>query len=387
MVDNTLEKVNQQSLKYLSPLNLQETCRLIVEEGIKLIQTDFGSIFIAQNEELKRVYASSSFFNKIKHHKNDYIHKALKINKPVILSVKQIFRYHPEIKRIKIHSGIALPLTHKRKPVGVITMMSLKDNYFTGKRVRSLKLFIPLVMLAIRKAQLYDENSEAIETRDRFITMAAHELRTPLTTVNGYAQLLYSKLAKADTPESRWVEELSWESYRLTLLVNELMEINRVKTGQFHYTWKECCIREIVGRALKDFRFTHPQNKVVLKNKLKTGKSLIIGDYNKLLQVITNLLDNAVKFSPPDKAITIVLRRKPGYVISEIKDKGKGISRKDLPYIFDMFYKGENHTREGLGIGLFLAKNIITNHHGTICIKSNKNKGTTVEIKLPAPKI
>ena len=177
------------------------------------------------------------------------------------------------------------------------------------------------------------------------------------------------------------------ESYRLTQLVNELLEIDRIKTGQFRYIWKECSLKEVINRALMDFRFTHPEYKVNFKNKLAVGHDRVIGDYNKLLQVIINLLDNAAKFSPPEKEITISLKSRYGYIILEIKDKGKGISKKELPKVYEMFYRGKNHTREGIGVGLFLAKNIIIQHHGTISIHSKENKGTIVEIKLPKHKM
>lgn len=382
-MDNILERIYKLGLKFLTPLNLEETYQLIVEEGLKLVKADYGSLLLLQHEELKRVHASSSILYQIKPHKNCYLYKAIETQNPFILDRDQIIKCHSQIKGTKIKSNIILPLSSHNKPIGVLTFMSLKERSFTDREVHILKLFVPLVMLAIRRAQLHDENVKALEARDLFISTAAHELRTPLTTINGYAQLLYSKLSKANTPESRWVEELSWESYRLTSLVNELLEIDRIKTGQFRYVWTECLLKDIINRALMDFRFTRPENKVVFKNKLLQNKDRVIGDYNKLMQVIINLLDNAAKFSPLDKEITITLRHRADFIILEIQDEGIGISKKDLPLVFEKYYRGEHYTGEGMGVGLFLAKNIISQHHGTIRLKSKENAGTMVEIKLP----
>ena len=358
-----------------------------MEEGINLVKANYGSILLLQQRELTRVYASAPIFYKIKPRKRDFMYRVLKTKKVVILDVKKIAKRHPEIEKTRIRSDIILPLLNHNEAIGVLSIMSVKEKYFTEREISILKLFVPLAVMAIRKAQLHDETYKALEARDLFMSMAAHELRTPLTTVNGYAQLLYSKLAKANTPESRWAEELTLESYRLTQLVNELLEIDRIKTGQFRYIWKECSLKEVINRALMDFRFTHPEYKVNFKNKLAVGHDRVIGDYNKLLQVIINLLDNAAKFSPPEKEITISLKSRYGYIILEIKDKGKGISKKELPKVYEMFYRGKNHTREGIGVGLFLAKNIIIQHHGTISIHSKENKGTIVEIKLPKHKM
>ncbi|MCL5784868.1 MAG: GAF domain-containing sensor histidine kinase [Patescibacteria group bacterium] len=386
-MDNTLEAIYQSGLKFLSPLSLPDTYRQIVEEGIKLTQTDFGSILLLDNKELKKAYASAPVFCKIKPRKRDFMYRALKAREPVILNAKQIFRHHPEIKETKIHSVIILPLSDRIKPIGVISFMSLKNKFFSEKEKDMLKLFAPLVVLTIRKAQLQFQAQKAMETRDLFISMAAHELKTPLTTINGYTQLLYSKLAETNTPESRWIEELSWESYRLGQLVNELLEIDRIRTGKFRYVWEECYLKEIVDKALLDFRFIRPHNKILMENKLMPGHDRIIGDYNKLLQTILNLLDNAAKFSPLDKSIVISLKHKSGYVICQVKDQGKGISKKDLPRVCQMFYRGGNHSGEGMGVGLFLAKNIVAQHRGIINIRSKENKGTTVEVKLPKLKL
>lgn len=384
---NTLEKIYKLSLKLLIPLDLEETYKFIVKEGMKLIKADHGSILLLEEGKLKRVYVSSPMFYKIKPRRGDFMYRVIETQKPMVLDVEQLAKRHPEIRETKIQSDIILPLSNHKRPFGVLTFMSLKDKTFTEKEINSLKLFAPLAMMAIRKAQLYDETRKALEARDLFISMAAHELRTPLTTINGYIQLLYSKLGGADTSESRWIEELTWEGYRLTQLINELLEVNRIKTGHLRYIWTECSLVEVVNQALKDFSFTHPENTVVLENKSRNGRDRIIGDYNKLLQVIINLLDNAAQSSSPDKRIFITLIRKAGFVVLAIKDEGKGISKKDLPMIYEMFYRGENHTKEGIGIGLFLAKHIISQHRGTINIKSELNKGTTVEVKLPASKM
>lgn len=241
-----------------------------------------------------------------------------------------------------------------------------------------------MASLAIRKTQLYDESKKALEVRDLFISMAAHELRTPITTISGYSQLLYSKLGGSASVESRWISDLAWETLRLTHLVNELLEVDRIKGGQFQYTFEECSLREIIRRAISDFHFIHPEHKVILEDKLNGG-DLVIGDFDKLLQLVINLLDNAAKFTPPEKEINLTLNFKSSYIIFTVKDQGHGITGKDLPQVFEKYYRGEV-IKEGMGIGLFLVKNIVNQHHGTINIFSKENRGTRVKIKLPMVK-
>ena len=216
--------------------------------------------------------------------------------------------------------------------------------------------------------------------------MAAHELRTPVTTISGYSQMLYSKFAGSDTPESRWITDLSWETQRPTHLINELLEIDRIKKGVLEYHFKEISIREVLRRAASDFKMNHPNHNIILDDNLKNGEDIIIGDFNKLLQMLINIFDNAAKFSRSGTDINIVLKSNKSHLKIIIKDKGKGISKKEIADIFDKYYRGKSEIKEGMGIGLFLVKNIIKQHHGDIQIFSKENIGTKVEIGLPTSK-
>lgn len=384
-METILEKIHKSGLKFLVPLSAEETYKLIVDEAMKLLKADYGHILLFYQGELQRVYASSPVFFKIKNRKRGFMYSVFKKRQAIILQVEQVASVHPRLKEINIKSMIGIPLFYRNQSIGVLGLLSTKENFFSEKDINTLKLFSPLASLAIRKTQLYDETKRALEARDLFISMAAHELRTPITTIHGYSQLLYSKFAGANTPESRWIEDLSWESLRLTYLVNELLEVNRIKTGQFEYRWRECSLKEVIKRSISDFRFTHPKHKIIFQDKAD-GKDAVIGDFNKLLQLVINLLDNAAKFSSSETEILVELESRGRYCHLSIKDQGKGIVKKDIHKIFEKFYQGTGHSKEGLGVGLFLVKNIVTQHHGTINIFSKENRGTRIKIKLPMVK-
>lgn len=382
-MDNILDRIHKSALKFLVPLTIEETYKLIVHEAVKLTKTHQGSIFLEENGELKRVYASNSILNKIKIRKIGTTYKTFRSQKANVTNATVLEKAHPQFKKMNLKAIVSIPLINQRKSIGVLSVQSRKDKYFTDEQLNSLKIFGSLASLAIRKNQLYEETKMALEARDLFISMAAHELRTPITTISGYAQLLYSKFGEAETPESRWIKELTWETLRLSHLVNELLEVDRIKTGQFQYFFKECSLKEILQRAAADFKITHPEHSLLIKNTIKKNKDIIIGDFDKLLQMILNLLDNAAKFSPPSLSITLKLDSKPSCFTLIVQDKGKGVSKPELPIIFEKYYKGVDTRVEGMGLGLFLVKNIIREHHGEIKISSKLNKGTTIKIKLP----
>lgn len=383
-MDNVSEKIYRASLKFLVPLSAVETYPLVVSEAMKLVKADCGSILLKQDGILQRIYASDSSFFKMKIEKDDPVYSVLKNKQPLIFTREKAIKIHPEIKSTKVHSGMISPLIYKNKAIGILTLMSSQEQAFKEDAVHLISVFSTLASLAIRKAQLHDETQGALEARDLFISMAAHELHTPLTTINGYIQLLYDRLSNTNTREGEWIKELSTEGHRLVKLVKEFLQLERIKTGKLHYLWKEFSLAEIIRRAELSFRFMHPEYQLVFHNFLKGHPELVIGDPDKLTQVVINILNNAAKYSSPATFITIYLQFvEPNSLVIKIRDLGKGIAKKDLPNIFKRYYRGSNPQREGIGLGLFLAQNIIMQHRGKIQIRSREGKGTTVIIRLP----
>lgn len=377
-----LEKIYKASLKLLVPNTLDEVYSTIVDEAIKLVNADSGTIHLKQNGEFKVVYSTVPTFYSVKARKRGNVYQVFISQKTRMIDIHDVEKVHPQMRNLGIKSAILIPLSYQKKPLGVLAVNKQNRKLLENSEMRILVLFGSMASLAIRKAQLHEEVRRALETRDLFISMASHELKTPLTSVNGYIQLLQSRINNNHSPEGRWMEGLSAESFRLTQLVQELLEINRIRTGQLHYYWKECSLKEIIDRAIKNFQFRFPTRKVIFEDKLN-GSDKIIGDFDKLLQVLDNLLENAAKYSMEDKKINLILKHQPSYLILIVQDHGYGIPQKDLEKIFDKFHRGSNSTREGMGLGLFLVKDIIGHHNSTVEISSKQNKGTKVVVKLP----
>lgn len=383
-----LERINQTALKFLSPLSLEDTYVTVVEEAVKLIEGEDGMILLADphSHELKKVYGSSTATKNIKVRKRGYSYKSFSEQQAFAISAREYINIHPDMYASGIRSILFIPLFYQEKSIGTLLVRSREEVAFLSGELEILKFFGSMASLAIRKAQLYHETERALKIRDLFMSMAAHELKTPLTTILGYVQLLHSKLKDIHNPEGRWVEQLLHESNRLNSLVSELLQANVIKSGKLQYTWKELSLREVVRKAITTYQFGYPNRIVFFEDKLPIVKDSIIGDADKLRQVFDNLLDNAGKFSPKNSPIRVTLSYEEPFFIIEIQDKGKGIERKDLPHIFEEFYKGgqtnPTSTEEGMGLGLYMVKNIITRHHGKIKIFSSKKEGTTARVML-----
>lgn len=378
-----LERIYASVLKLLEPLNLEDTYKNITHEAAKLTGGEYGTLYWESNGQLRRV--SSEMPVPIELREGGYRYKAFKKGKPVVINktkLKKLKTIHPELETIKARSVLIVPLVYQNKKVGLLTVDSHKDKKFSEKDLDTLKLFGSLASLAISKAQLYEEIKQSLDTRDLFISLASHELRTPLTTIDGYIQLLLSRLRSRKPINSKWILELHMETNRMKNLIDEFLQINRMRLGQMQFDYKEVSLTEMVNYAVSAFKFKFPARKLVIRSKLPKN-DLLIADPDKLHQVFMNILENAAKYSDKNKSIKLNLSKDTEYMQVKISDEGRGISEKDLPSIFKGFYKGQNSKHEGMGLGLFLAKNIVDAHKGNIEIDSKIGVGTNITIKLP----
>ncbi len=383
---NIFEILNQSTLKLLEAPSLEKLCKIIVDEAQNLVGADHGSLFLYEKERLQRVHTSSALLRKSKVVKRGFLEKTFQTGKVVILRSPE--KLNKEYKILDIRSVVVLPLSYKSSSIGMLVIHSLKEEFFSKKQLRILKLFASMACLAIIKSKLHEETKTALEIRDRFISLASHELRTPLTSINGYIQLLYGKLSSQNTIESRWMEELYNESIRLTNLVKELLDINRIKQGQFAFTLSEVDMKDVVENVIKQYRSYNPEREIILEDKIFDNHYLVIGDFDKLREMVAALLSNAVKFSTPGAKIVITLIPTTRSIHMKMKDYGKGIPKDDLENIFDGFYKTQySREKAGMGVGLLLAQHVVNYHRGKISITSEKKDGTTVDVELPRLKM
>lgn len=371
---NILQQINAAADQFLEPMSLQQTYETITHQAVGLVDGIDGSILLADknNSILKSVYSTS----KMPQEGWSNEENANLAFKKRIAFTTQI---HEQEGKLLI---IFIPLFYQNKSLGTVVIRSSVVEKFKDDELEVLKVFGSLATLAIRKAQLYQQNQNALKVRDLFISMATHELKTPLTSMTGYVQLLHSKIKDKSGQEAMWVKTLLGETHRLNDLINEMTQTYTIKSGKVSFNWVECRLEEIIQNAVTSFSKTDPDRRVEFVNLVPKEHDSIIGDCKKLEQVFNNVLNNAEKFSSKEDLIRIELYEDGSFLTVEIIDKGKGILKEELPYIFDEFYKGKStETLSGMGLGLFFVKNMIQQHHGKIQISSTK-KGTRVIMRF-----
>lgn len=378
-----LKKLNIIAIRLLGRHSLQEIFQIIVEEANIFFDTAFGTIYLEQNGNFNRVYSTLPDPIQTKPRKNGYVYKTFKKGQIHVVPLNTVTPIHPELSTLNTKFLIMIPLTYRGKTIGTLNLHSLKDKKYVDQELEIFKMFGSMASLAISEAESYAEIQNALELRDFFIALAGHELRTPLTVISGYIHLIKTKIKNNKPIEYKWIEQLSWENERLNHLVHELLEINQIKSGKLQFDFQENDLERIVSHSITEFNALYPQRNIIFKKLIQNEFVTLIADDQKLAQVIQGILDNAAKFSQKTSDIIISLKENRNFYILTISDKGKGMNKEDINKVFKGFYKPSDNTKEGLGLGLFLAKYIVEKHQGKITIQSKLHKGTEVKVILP----
>ncbi|WP_346936937.1 HAMP domain-containing sensor histidine kinase [Clostridium sp.] len=221
--------------------------------------------------------------------------------------------------------------------------------------------------------------------KNEFISSVSHELRTPLTSIKGWAIVLESSELEDKEEVREGLKIIESEVERLTYLVEELLDFSKLISGKITLRKEILNIREFTQDILRQLEPKLLSRGIDVEFKSEEIKPIEV-DKNRMKQVLINVLDNAIKFSPNDSKIVISIMEDNKYLTISIKDHGYGISKEDLPHVKEKFYKGRNINASN-GIGLSICDEIITQHEGILEIKSGLQKGTEVIIMLPKGEI
>jgi len=228
-----------------------------------------------------------------------------------------------------------------------------------------------------------EDQKKEMERKDEFIGVASHELKTPLTSLKGYLQLINYK--KHDLPPmvQQHIEKASIALNKLQNLVNDLLDVSKIQAGRLEYKQSPTDLTELVRNCIENSRHIYPD--FTFEDELGEKSIKIKGNAERLEQVVMNLLNNAVKYSPESNKVIIKATIANNKVRVEIIDQGIGLSDKQQKRIFERFYRVEDkkYMSSGLGMGLYISKEIINNHHGEIGVQSQLGKGSSFYFELP----
>jgi PAS domain S-box-containing protein len=230
-------------------------------------------------------------------------------------------------------------------------------------------------------AQLLEQVKALNAKKDEFIGLASHELKTPLTSISGYLQLLERMIT--DEKGKQFLAKTRLQVKKLSSLVSDLLDVSTIEAGKLRFAVDSFDIRQVIENVIELFEHGNNGYQITLETNL--SEIYVNGDAHRIEQVINNLLTNAIRYSPGANQIIITLTHEQENIKVGVRDFGVGIAREKLEQIFSRFYRVEstNPHISGLGIGLYLSKDIITRHNGNIWADSEPGAGSTFWFTLP----
>jgi PAS domain S-box-containing protein len=251
-------------------------------------------------------------------------------------------------------------------------------SFFTRVReTRSHPAFIVLITHDISAGRALEQK------RDEYIGIASHELKTPITTLSLYSELLAKRLLLGhDKQNLRMMRDIQGQAARLVALVDDLLIVTKIESGSLMLHKESFDIQTLIRRVLQDLRGTTSKHTVTLKG---TAKLLVNADKSRIAQVVSNLLTNAVRYSPHGSTIVIRTRREDGSCIVSIQDHGQGILKSHQRDIFTRFYRTDSAQAShpaGSGLGLYISKQIIKKHGERLWVASSPGSGSTFSFTL-----
>jgi PAS domain S-box-containing protein len=289
------------------------------------------------------------------------------------------------LRNLMLGSVMMVPILTNKETIGVITFVSAESGHHYAKSDLAIAEELSVrAGLAIENAKLYADAQRAISVRDEFISLASHELKTPITSLKIYAQSLSKQFEKRGEPLlQQYSQRMDEQTDRLALLVNDLLNVSKIQHGKLDYNWEDVDLNKIVKDTVDALQGATAKHKIIIKGNIE---KTVHADPYRIYQVITNLLTNAIKYSPDADKVVIQLSSKNGHIFVEVQDFGIGITSDQFKKIFNPFYRVKNPSERrfpGLGMGLFISNEIIERHGGKMNVISSKGKGSRFSFTLP----
>jgi signal transduction histidine kinase len=228
------------------------------------------------------------------------------------------------------------------------------------------------------------ERRDAERKKDEFVALISHDLKNPLTGIKGYLHLLGAHLAlRKDELGTKHVYRASQQVDTMIELVTQLLDAAQMRSGQFRYRDTEFDVEQLVSDTIATMQLT-TQRHTISKNGQANGT--FIGDKARIAQVLSNLIANAIKYSPHSKRVIVTVTREKGWLTIGVQDFGFGISKADQVRVFERFFRADSAIENGppsVGLGLSIAKEIVDHYGGRMWVRSRKGRGSTFYFALP----
>ena len=393
-------------------LDLEQTLRQILIELKKIVPHQFATILLLEGDDLvitaTHGYPDNTEFigYSIKYKETENPNRTIiRTGKPLILNdpaekYPQYYANHPAPE--KIRSFMGLPLIIQRRIIGMIVIGWPEPGFYRKSHIRLAEAFVTQAAIALENARLFAEAKQSAEaalrakqaaeaasrTKSEFLSRVSHELRTPLGSILGYTELFKEGVYGPVTPEQvKTAEKVMESAHYLTKLVDELLEQVQLEAGRINLETISFNLPEMVRRVYDKMDILAQKKKLTLISEIDANvPAIIMGDENRLQQILVNLVNNAIKFTPSGTVKIHVYRPEEERWAMSVSDTGIGIDQEAQAYIFDSFRQVEHvTTREhsGFGLGLSIVKQLTARMGGEVIVDSVLGEGSVFTVLLP----
>lgn len=374
-------------------LELKDVLHLILTSALELLGGDEGSIMLVNEDESLEVVAyKGTELEDIKAIGAGISGKVAASRTPKLTQGSDIDDGHPERG---IYSSMSVPLIRRDELVGVLNINETKGRrQFTEQDLHAMDFFAENAAVAIGNARLFEQERDSVarlEELDRlksdFVATVSHELKTPLTAIIGSAQTLNRRRDRMNEEQQASLSAMiERQGNRLLRLVEDVLTTAKIESRVPHLRRERVDLREIANFVVEDL--TH--------SELGSGREIIVrsepehphiwGDLGALQQVMSNLVENSIKYSSESGTITITVKELEQEGIIEVSDEGQGMTEEQIQTIFERFHQLDSsitRDRGGFGLGLYIVKNLVGAHNGNIDVESSPGQGSTFRVHLP----
>jgi signal transduction histidine kinase len=290
-----------------------------------------------------------------------------------------------------LQSRLAAPLLLGARPIGMLSIQRFEVDAFSPDEIELSSLLGRLVATAVQNIRAYEAERATVEELRRlsalradFVSLVSHELRSPMAAVVGAARTLQERWREL-TPEHRqsFLELIGSETSRLAALIADVLDTSRIEAGTFSYTFSDVDFARLVEESVA--AATLGQDDVQVRAHVRRPLPSVRGDRERLRQVLSNLIDNAVKYSSAGGEVEVAAVAEDGAVVVSVSDRGPGIPREHQRLIFEKFGRAgvAGKAKPGTGLGLFIARSIVEAHGGSLDVRSTPRQGATFTLSLP----
>jgi len=301
-----------------------------------------------------------------------------------LLEASTLPAYLAAMKAMKPESALFLPLVAREQLIGALTLFrGAERSGFDGDDLQFAEDLARLAALALDNARLHDTVRAGLRARDEMVGVVSHDLRNPVAAVKMLSRTLL-RADRNDEKDSRnSLELIAQAAEQMDALIRDLLDVNQLDAGKLAITPVAVDPSALLSASLQTLRPIVDEKGIQLDMQIESGLPKVMADRERIQQTLSNLVGNAIKFSPSGSKILVLARHDSDGVVFSVLDSGKGISADQLPRVFDRYWQSSRTDRQGAGLGLAIAKGIIETHGGKIWIESKPGTGTTASFTLP----